>query len=777
MFEKIKLPNKSMKNGWKSQYFRSNFILILLVVSIPGIVSGIGLYWFGVGQVEEELTESHEKQIKDKAENIDDQLEYLEVSLSYWAFDPRFNYSLVELDFIKEFQETRDISKKLMIIQGSNPLIEKVELYLNTDKPILLNPNYSLIEDQMKQAFYQSILTNNKTVSWNKFTNQGNEDNSEKLALSHNIPGVSRPPFGSIIITIDNTKLIQLMETLIPYNEGATFLLNENEEVLISSTTNKNDAFISQVKEMTINQEEATGSFSFDWEQETYSVSYGTMHRIRDNWTYVSVAPISSITSPIVFISKLILVISFSGLILGFIMSWFASTRIYTPIRKLLHVFVEDEQSLPFQNNKDEFEIIKENWTKVTNESQKLQKQLSAQIPQLKQSFLLQLRKGYLYNYSELELRSRMQSYGWQLNHQQFLLVDVQLTGVFESEKVLKDNDESLVTFTLENILEEYAKDYFEQFTVVNYHDLSVGLLIVTPQESKLKMRLNHFAEGATSIINRILELKVTVTISESIDKVKQIPHLFEKVSYGKRYRTFENKNQIINLTEWNGEDNDHKFFYPFETEKEIIQAIRRGKVLESEQLIRQFINELKETDIHEINIQPGIIQLFSMIQHEIIHSGIHPNELFEGKNMIEELSDIRELEWIVKWMVEKVVTPYVELLEGRMDVEMKRLVEHVVAYIDQHYMLDTSLEECAEMVNTNPYTLSKSFKKVLNINFIDYLTNVRIDKAKELLLNTNMKIADISESVGYRHSYFNRIFKKQVGVPPSQYRKMESSG
>lgn len=92
---------------------------------------------------------------------------------------------------------------------------------------------------------------------------------------------------------------------------------------------------------------------------------------------------------------------------------------------------------------------------------------------------------------------------------------------------------------------------------------------------------------------------------------------------------------------------------------------------------------------------------------------------------------------------------------------------------IHEQYMADISLESCADALGMNSYTLSKAFKQVTGINFIDYVTQIRIEKAKELLVNTNKKIYDVSEEVGYRHNYFNRIFKKQVGMPPGVFRQM----
>ncbi|WP_246516832.1 AraC family transcriptional regulator [Lederbergia ruris] len=776
MLRKIKLLNSKKGISWRSRYFRGNFILILFIASFPGIISGFCLYWFGINQLEKELTKAHEDQIVDRANNIADQLEDLEILMSHWAFDPRFDYSLMDINFVKDFLETRDISKKLLILQGSNPLIDKVELYLDLDQPLLFNPNYNVIQDQKEKRYYHSIVETKQSIQWNRLHKPSVENSRQQLTLSHHIPGVSSPAFGTIILTIDQHKLLQLLETLTPYNEGVTILLDEDHEILASSNTNESSDFVHNIKNTALKQGSKKGSFSLEWEKEKYSVSFGTMKRIGGEWLYISAAPISSITSPIVFISKLILVISFSGLILAIIMTWFASIRIYNPLQRLMRVFTVDEQAAGIDRSQDEFDIIKENWIKVTTESEKLQQRLSAQIPQLKQSFLLQLRNGYLYDYSEQELRTRMENYGWDLHEQQYLLLDVQLTGIYQSEIKELEKDDSLITFTAVNIIEEYVKDYFEQSTIVNYHNRSVGVFIVAPLHTKLNKQLMDFSKGVTSMINDILKLNVTITISETIDQVKKIPSLFENVTMGRQYRSFENSNQLINLQDFNKNGKRFKVVYPFETEREVIQAVRRGEIEETERLIRKFLNELKENGIQEINIQPGMLQLFSTIQHEILHSGIHPNELFEGRNMFDELSEIREPEWMVKWIIDEVIAPYIQLLEGQLDIEMKRYIEKVVDYIHENYREDISLESCADVVGTTPYTLSRSFKKILNINFIDYVTELRMNKAKELLINTNMKINDISECVGYRNSYFNRIFKKQVGVTPSQFRKMKAA-
>jgi two-component system response regulator YesN len=78
-----------------------------------------------------------------------------------------------------------------------------------------------------------------------------------------------------------------------------------------------------------------------------------------------------------------------------------------------------------------------------------------------------------------------------------------------------------------------------------------------------------------------------------------------------------------------------------------------------------------------------------------------------------------------------------------------------------------------AQAVHISPYYLSHLFKEELGVTFIGYLTKVRIEQAKILLLETNLTIQQISYMVGYQDSsYFTKVFKKLEGRTPTQFRR-----
>lgn len=99
--------------------------------------------------------------------------------------------------------------------------------------------------------------------------------------------------------------------------------------------------------------------------------------------------------------------------------------------------------------------------------------------------------------------------------------------------------------------------------------------------------------------------------------------------------------------------------------------------------------------------------------------------------------------------------------------------IEDAIEYIRRHFTEDLSLDILAEKCHTSPQYLSKRIKQYLGFTFLDYLSSLRVEKAKELLSTTAKGINEISEESGFiSRNTFLRVFKKYTGVPPSEYRK-----
>lgn len=114
------------------------------------------------------------------------------------------------------------------------------------------------------------------------------------------------------------------------------------------------------------------------------------------------------------------------------------------------------------------------------------------------------------------------------------------------------------------------------------------------------------------------------------------------------------------------------------------------------------------------------------------------------------------------------------EEIAERMHPQQHVAISTVQQYIQKHYKENITLEILAERVYMNPIYLSALFKKETGMKYTDYILNVRINKAKQLLLQPQYSITDISEMVGINGSkYFSKLFHKVTGLRPKEYRQL----
>ncbi len=112
--------------------------------------------------------------------------------------------------------------------------------------------------------------------------------------------------------------------------------------------------------------------------------------------------------------------------------------------------------------------------------------------------------------------------------------------------------------------------------------------------------------------------------------------------------------------------------------------------------------------------------------------------------------------------------------LEAERSLRETRPITDAKRYIQQHYREALRLEDVSSAVGFNATYFSTLFKKETGQNFVDYLTELRINKAKELLSGDDLSVQDVAEMVGYRDlKYFSKLFKKVTGVSPSDYKKL----
>jgi len=122
------------------------------------------------------------------------------------------------------------------------------------------------------------------------------------------------------------------------------------------------------------------------------------------------------------------------------------------------------------------------------------------------------------------------------------------------------------------------------------------------------------------------------------------------------------------------------------------------------------------------------------------------------------------------------IFSEHLSILSNQLVVQQENseppVIRRAKEFINEHQTEDLTLSQVAKAVNTSTFYFCKMFKKATGINFTDYLSRVRIEKSKNLLLNPNLRISEIAFEVGFQSlTHFNRVFKKVLGQSPTEYR------
>ena len=179
--------------------------------------------------------------------------------------------------------------------------------------------------------------------------------------------------------------------------------------------------------------------------------------------------------------------------------------------------------------------------------------------------------------------------------------------------------------------------------------------------------------------------------------------------------------------------------------------------------------------DMAERNLAPTLVKKIFCSLIEDIQSWVHKKKIYldypfcefkQGINEAESILFLRiELDKIIKTLVEKIVEENSKKLSQKVTI--------ITKYIDDHLSEKIALKDIADYIGLSEIHTSRIFKKEVNMRLVEYINVKRIEKAKQLLINTNLKIKDIASRVGIDDQlYFNKIFKKETGLNPRDFRK-----
>lgn len=215
---------------------------------------------------------------------------------------------------------------------------------------------------------------------------------------------------------------------------------------------------------------------------------------------------------------------------------------------------------------------------------------------------------------------------------------------------------------------------------------------------------------------------------------------------------------------------------YPFETEQALLRAVRQSNKAEANRLLNELLGHILFSYGGDLSqSKTRIYELLVLISRTAIEGGANSTETLSANHRyMLDLYRIQDFDALCVWLTH-VTNALMDSIFKFTGCRHANVIHQSVQYLGAHFSEKITLEDMAGRVYLSPTYFSRLFKEETGEPFTGYLNRIRIERSKELLLHRNLRLTDIAQLVGFEdQSYFTKVFKKLVGMPPLRYRTVK---
>lgn len=212
---------------------------------------------------------------------------------------------------------------------------------------------------------------------------------------------------------------------------------------------------------------------------------------------------------------------------------------------------------------------------------------------------------------------------------------------------------------------------------------------------------------------------------------------------------------------------------YPVDVERNLFENLEKGDLNGMLAWANQYFDWMVDNYADcPMDIKLKVLEFVLWGEHIAYSNAGRVYQFLARKDYLPDVLSYDNYEQLRKWFRDKLTIACRNIMM-RKEEQSSSVIDKAKEYIGARYNKDISLDDVSREVDISPYYFSKIFKEETGENFIEYVTNIRITKAKELLHGSDLSIKEICGEVGYSDpNYFSRTFKKNVGVTPTEYKE-----
>lgn len=273
---------------------------------------------------------------------------------------------------------------------------------------------------------------------------------------------------------------------------------------------------------------------------------------------------------------------------------------------------------------------------------------------------------------------------------------------------------------------------------------------------------------------NMVRKLKKQIDLKFRCGIGNLYPITEQNKSYEESTRSLraDNKSSVVHLKDIKMEL-EYEPDYPADLEAQLFDSVRKGDSSNAGRIANQFFDwMLQNYSDYPQSIRTKALEFVIWAERELFLKGAVPYGFLCRKDYLDTILACSTYEELRHWYLRKIGDAADKVSQAKEEKETS-LIGKAKQYIQQNFSKELPLEEVSRYVDLSPYYFTKLFKEETGQTFVEYLTELRIRRAKEMLRNPSSSIKEICIEAGYSDpNYFSRIFKKVTGMTPTEYRE-----
>jgi len=547
-------------------------------------------------------------------------------------------------------------------------------------------------------------------------------------------------PDNIVFINVSQDRIKQFFVKADENSKTNTFIINKKGQVIYNSDLYPIFADTSKDKyiEKILASDKTSGYFVASVKGMKSFITYAVPDKSLD-WIYVSVTPYKDMMTSINSMRAETLIIAFLILFVCVIVSFFASKKLYIPIGEMV-------------NELDTYEIEKEN-------------------------VLYNLRNDYIKtmileskNYDPNYLKEKLKKYKILLSvDEKIKIINLKIDSF--SKFIIKHNEEDikLVHYAISNIIMEIGRSLCKLQCVTMENNEVIILMNTTEVEKDIE----KFIVDIQSKTKELLKISLSATFSLKECDINNIFPLYNLIAEDSLNRLIYGEGSIINSDKIEAIKNKH-YEYPGEIEKMMINSLVFGNIEESKTYYKNIVEDSFNYSYKEINM--AIFHIIFAIDNAL--NNVKKNNVisidFNFNNVIEVFKNAETMDEVNDAFY-KLLEDICLSINDKKKFKHKEMIDKIIYIIDTEYgSNDLCIEKIADNFDMNPTYIGRMFKLYTQKSINEFINDVRIKKAKELLKDKRNSIDEISIKCGFSNiSYFYKVFKNKNGTTPNEYRKI----